>query len=197
MIMARYGARRPQNSRDPLPIMTVVCDDTKTASAYFNELKKEVKQRRTVNIIPAPHHGADGKSVVAHAESQKPDSPEPGDQVWAMIDLDTNPQLQPLREQASRAGVQLALSAPCFEVWTLAHLEDTGEGFTDCSAVLARVRTAWKTVTGIEFPPKKAQADYSKIMPLRDEAIARCRKRDESNSQSWTEVWKIVEAILA
>jgi hypothetical protein len=195
--MARYGARRPQNLHDPRPVITIVCDDTKTAGAYLRELKREVKSRRTVNIVPAPRHGADGKSVVEYAGSHKPEGPEPNDQVWALIDLDTNPRKHELRDHASRLGVQIAFSAPCFEIFTLAHLEDTGAGFTDCSAVITRIKAMWKAFTGVDFPQKKAQADYSRIIPLCNDAIARCSKRSEANSQSWTEVWKVVEAILA
>lgn len=90
--------------------------------------------------------------------------------------------------------MSVALSDPCYEVWTLLHLQDTGEMFVDCGAVLARIRQRWKTRFGQEFG-KKAQADYSKILADRATAAERARRHHQNGDQSWTEVYLLIDEI--
>ena len=79
------------------------------------------------------------------------------------------------QKNAAGKKYRVLLSNPCYEVWTLAHLTDTGEHFNDCKAVVSRIRTEWKKAFGSEFGPK-AQADYEKLMRYRDTAILRAEK---------------------
>jgi hypothetical protein len=176
-------------------VITVVCDDTRTAVRYFELLRLEFKEHKTVRVYPAPHCGASADDVIEFAIAKKPEYAEADDRTFVVVDLDTNPDERALRAACDSADLLLALSNPCFEVWTLAHLEDTGEAFLNCDAVLKRVKVRWKVEFNQELN-SKAQADYSKIMAFRDEAIRRTRQRNAKNSQSWTEVWKAVESIV-
>jgi len=117
---------------------------------------------------------------------------------WAVLDLEHE---KPRREQAQNAkrhaeseGVKVALSDPCYEVWTLLHLEDTGKRFEDCGKVLNRVKRAWKETFGQSLGPK-AQADFSKIIAWRVKAAERAKRHLKNKDQSWTEVYKIIEDI--
>ncbi|MHB1766929.1 MAG: RloB family protein [Phycisphaerae bacterium] len=204
----RYLFSRPSNIRNPLPVLVVVCDDTKTAFAYFTELKHEIKSLVTREVVKAPHHGAMPDDVVSMAIERLKSMGDEGSErnsdsrsaVWAIIDLEADPERQTqarnTKERAMSAGVQVALSNPCFEVWTLAHLIDTGEAFRDCQAVVQRIKAQWKCQFGTEFGNKKAQADYSKILPLRNQAVERCRRRCP-HDPSYTEVYKVVLCIQA
>jgi hypothetical protein len=193
----RYGARRNWQTQEVRAVITVVCDDTKTAVRYFDALRQEFKEHETIRVHPAPRHGASGDAVVQHAIDQKPKGQyaEADDGTFALIDLDTNPNRQALTDAAEAGGVQVLFSNPCFEVWTLAHLEDTGQAFVDCAAVLQRIKYQWRQRFGNEFGDK-SQADYSKLMPVRQAAVDRCRQRTSANSQSWTQVWRVVAFIL-
>jgi hypothetical protein len=204
----RFGLSRPRRIRPTLPIVVVVCDDARTAVAYFTELKREVKEKVTLQVVPAPCDGATPDDVVSLAikwgtelSSEAHHDPEDAKElVWALIDLEVEAQRQAQAHQAKKkaqqAGVSVALSMPCFEVWTLAHLIDTGEHFMDCDAVLARIRKEWKKRFNADFGRQKAQADYSKLMEHRDEAVRRARMRSAGTDQSWTEVYQVVEAVL-
>ena len=177
-------------------IITVVCDDTKTAVAYFNLLRQKAKKDLTVHVVPAPDCGADATKVIEHAASKRSTQPEDGDAVFVLIDVDTNPDVNAVRALGTTHGVTVLLSKPCYEVWTLAHLQDTGEAFADCAAVVRRIKAKWEDVTGQAFGTK-AQADYRKIMGERaSAAIARCQKRKQETDQPWTEVWRAVKAIV-
>ncbi len=185
----------------------IVCDDTKTAVAYFMELKRKVKQQLTLDIIKAPRHGATAQDIVdraaQYASNLHIDRPEHNsanrDIVWALIDLEgeANRQAQAnlVKGKANESDVQIALSNPCFEIWTLMHLADTGAAFVDCQAVVRRIRTEWKKVFGSEFNSQKAQADYHKLMQHRDTALARSKRRQQSHDPSRTEVYKVIESI--
>ena len=188
----RYGAGRTTGTRPVLPIIEVVCDDTRTAVAYFNHLKHEVSSKKIVKVVPAPSHGASADEVIELANTPS----DPGDATFALVDLDTNPNSSGFRDKAKAKDVTLLVSNPCFEVWTLAHLQDTGEAFLNCNAVLARLKQKWKDAYGSEMGPK-AQAHYEKLAASRHLAIERCKRRNPHTNPSWTEVWRAVEAILA
>jgi hypothetical protein len=191
----RYGAKRTVETRPVLPVIEIVCDDTRTAVAYFEVLKREAAGKKVVKVIPASSNGATASDVIKLARTPNPSEQEPDDDVFVLADLDTNPNIRIAHDQAAAKQVKLLVSKPCFEVWTLAHLLDTGEAFSDCDAVLASVKRKWKDQFGSEMG-KKAQAKYENLMPLRQLAIDRSKQRRPDIDQSWTEVWRAVEAIL-
>lgn len=201
----RYARPRPVNQREPLPVVVVVCDDTKTAPTYFNALAQKLKGKV---YLKAHGCGAMPADVLAEAKSKREgllekssaDAEHDKNVVWALIDVEGEQQRQnaawTAKESAENDGIKVALSKPCFELWTLLHLCDTGEAFSDCSAVIARLNAEWKKVFGKAMGPK-AQADFSKIRPKIDEATKRARKHRESNDPSWTEVFKVLEEIMS
>jgi hypothetical protein len=199
----RYGASRPYQTRPTLPVVTVVCDDTKTSVAYFTELKREVKAKVTVNVVPAPRCGASPDDVIKHAVGvvESIDPTQADDSTWILLDMEAErykqDQAQQAKKQAAENKVTVLLSNPCFEVWTLAHLVDTGEAFNDCAAVVTRVKAEWKKKFGDGFGKKKGQADYAKLMTFRNEAVRNANKRNSNRDGSWTEVFQVVEAIMS
>lgn len=205
-MQSRNRFTRPVATRKPLPIVVIVCDDSRTAVAYFTELKREVKHRVTVMVVEAPCHGATADSVIAVAKARAEELDRERDDadlsaVWALIDLESEPERQDSAgkeiKRASGTDVQIALSKPCFEVWTLAHLVDTVAAFKDCGAVLATVKSEWQKRFGSAFGKQKAQADYSKLMPYRSSAVKRCEQHRQRNDPSWSEVHLVVASIDA
>lgn len=202
MTQNRYGVARPVRIRATLPVVTVVCDDTKTAVAYFLELKRQVKAKVTVRVEPAPCSGASASDILDLATSLAGAlTPiEAGDSTWVLLDMEAEKYRRDQAEQAQRqAGkrVTVLLSDPCFEVWTLAHFVDTGEAFIDCAAVVRRIRTEWKKRFEASFGNKKGQADYAKLMPYLADAVRNAKKRSPSRDGSWTEVFRVVEVIMS
>jgi hypothetical protein len=201
----RYGCSRPSRTRPTLPVIVVVCDDTRTAVAYFNVLKRLVKDRLTLTVVPKPRDLASADDVVECAMAKLAElggdqSHDDADQqsVWALIDLEATPAQHAAANQAKtkgeKSGIKIALSKPCYELWTLLHLIDTGEAFNDCSAVIARLEKEWQKQFDQPFG-RKAQADYSKIIDLRMKAMKAARKHHESKDPSWTEVYRVIEEI--
>jgi len=198
----RYGSR-PMCSRPPLPIVVIVCDDARTAVSYFNVLKRLVKEKLTLTIVRNPHHRASAAEVVQCAEEQLQtlrlhDDDADQDSVWALIDREGTHDRQVAADNAKtrgeQSGVGVALSNPCYEVWTLLHLVDTGEAFVDCRAVVNRIEREWQARFMQPFRPK-APADYSRIVPNRARAAERARRHHQNGDPSWTEVYRVIEDI--
>lgn len=195
----RYG-RRPVGTRPVLPVIVLVFDDSKTAPAYFNLLKGEIKQYMTLKVISAPPRGWSPDQVVEQAVTERKDLDEERDAVWAVFDMEhikvARDNAEQAKVKAETKNVNVARSDPCFEVWTLLHLEDTGKHFKDCEQVIDRIKTLWKTEFGEPFE-QKAHADYSQIMGRRNEAACRAKQHHQKNPKdpSWTEIYKIIDAI--
>jgi hypothetical protein len=200
----RYGSR-PTQIRAPLPVVIVVCDDARTAVSYFNQLKRVVKEKLTLTVIRNPHDRASAAEVVKEAikrssalQKDKSHDEADEDSAWALIDLEGTPDRRRAALKAKRdakaGGIRVALSNPCYEVWTLLHLVDTGACFVNCQGVLDRIGHEWARRFRQPFGAK-AQADYSKIIGDRHQAAARAKKHREANDPSWTEVYLLLEDI--
>ncbi len=196
--MARFGARRPYEIRDTLPIIMIVCDDAKTAPSYFRELRSILREHCTVKVVPAMRHGATGPDLIEYAvQESKSLSDNQGVTVWVLVDLEMRSDSiafsKKSEKKASTLNLELLLSQPCFEAWILLHLTGTGQLFSSCDQVLQEVKKHWKNAFNQPFPQKKAQADYRKLMDRVESAIQNAKQHDSSNSQSWTQVWMVAE----
>lgn len=120
------------------------------------------------------------------------------DSVWALIDFEAEArrrkEARTAKTEGQKQGISVALSDPCYELWTLLHLQDTGELFTNCDAVCQRLAQLWKETFGEVFP-KKAQADCRKLLARRLTAVERAKQHHMNNDPSWTEVYKLIEEI--
>jgi hypothetical protein len=198
----RYRARKVEH-RPTLPVVVIVCDDTRTAPAYFGVLKREIRRHVSLNVVTAPSSSASPTDVVKRAIAEQAELVQDTDEedttaVWALIDLegqaDQRAQAKQAKELSDKQGVSVACSDPCYEVWTLLHLEDTGAQFTDCKAVLRRVKQCWKGRFREEFG-RKGRADYSKIIDSRHEAVTRAEAHWNQQDPSRTEVFKVIQEV--
>lgn len=202
----RYGSR-PVAVRPARPVIIIVCDDARTAVAYFSGLKRMVKERVTLNVIPSPCSSATPGQVVDRAQralaalqGERTHDESDRTAAWVVIDREHRPDLQRAADEAKSTaesnGISVALSHPCYEVWTLLHLLDTGAHYANCNAVFDRVKSEWARKFGQPLGPK-GQGDYAKIVPDRHEAAQRARKHHEAGDPSWTQVYLLIEAIEA
>jgi len=199
-------ASRRQDIRPTRPLMIILCDDSKTAPSYFRLVAQQEKQHVTIRVARNSCDQSSPNAVIDRAieeqrklcESQN-EGEESRDTVWALIDLEGGhiySKLTSPTEKAQQNDISIVLSQPCYELWTLLHLEDTGEHFQHCAAVLDRLRQRWKTKFGQQLGPK-AQADYSKILGNRPQAASRAKMHHDNNPRdpSWTQVFRIIEYI--
>jgi hypothetical protein len=121
-------SQRPSPSRSDA-LFLVACDDTYAPQQYLDFLRLSFVQ---VEVIPTPQ--GEGTSTLEAAllrlQRQLPNPLYPQDERWLVCDTDhrtRNPNhcrgfAQALQE-AKRAGIHVALSRPCFELWLLFHHE--------------------------------------------------------------------------
>lgn len=198
---------RRMESRAVAPRLIIFCDDTKTAPAYFSALKRYLSEKYStppiIDVKPAPKCGTTPKQLVEYVKASGAKMPltNQDDSVWVLSDLEgaskESSYISQLREkQTKHPHLRPVVSKPCFEVWTLHHLEDTGEQFSDCNAVNTKLKAAWKKKFYAALGNKKAQADYVKIVHLHKEAADRS-KRHRRSSHCYSEVYLIFDEINA
>ena len=198
----RNHYHRRAGVRPPAPRITIVCDDTRTAPNYFAALRKHLLSYHSappiLDVQRACHHGVMTEALIDFA-GKFTQGLGKDDSVWVLIDLETSEteprKVSDLRKRArGRKSLKPAISKPCFEVWTLHHLVDTGRKFKDCVEVNRELQKVWKKELKCHFGNKKAEADYSKIVGRYEAAAERSRKQRD-HGQCHSEVYLIIEEI--
>jgi uncharacterized protein YukE len=99
------------------------------------------------------------------------------DAVWCVMDVEHPTGLNAVRQAlALLKGQEIrpALSNPAFEVWLLAHFEQTGTVFADCDAVIRQLDKHWQRAFRRAYD--KVDSDiYQQLSHLTDTAIANAK----------------------
>ena len=108
------------------------------------------------------------------------------DKVFTLIDLEAEEHRKKQAHQAQvegkAKGVEVSLSNPCFEVWTLLHLVDTGKGFKNCREVTKEVKRVWNTKYD-QNVDLKLEIDCKRLLGLRTDAVKRAKKHHNHHSR--------------
>jgi len=134
--------RRRAAFRDPLPLVLVVCEGEATEPDYINGFRL-AQGANTVNVhVHSP--GGDPKMLVESAVAMRDSAAAEAkrrrdanlayDEVWCVFDVDGHARVDAARALAASAGIRLAVSNPCFELWLLLHLADHGAHATSAEA---------------------------------------------------------------
>ncbi|MEV4037185.1 RloB family protein [Streptomyces umbrinus] len=127
-------------------------------------------------------------------------------QVWCLFDRDQHRDIPTAFAQAKRAGVYVAYSHPCFELWRLLHYQDytsTFGGVCDGAAgLLKRQRGFAETYGNIRsLTPEDAkrikngqlERKYKKARQFAQRMNAECTSPDQTRWDTYTDVWRFVE----
>lgn len=128
--------------RDPLPLVLVVCEGEATEPDYINGFRL-AHGANTINVhVQSP--GGDPKLLVERAVAMRDSAAREAkrrrdanlayDEVWCVFDVDRHARVDAARALAASAGIHLAISNPCFELWLLLHLADHGAHATAAQA---------------------------------------------------------------
>lgn len=191
---------RPTQTRRYKRIFLISTEGGKTEPGYFGRLQNIIGYGKTELRLRKDTHRASPRDVLKRLrEAINKTSLHAGDACWCVIDRDQWPQevidelIQWATERpASGLVYGLALSAPKFELWLLAHFEDmVGNTHTGPSAVVQKLKC---------YLP-----DYDKTLnrwnPSGEDvrtAIRRCRDAfgDDIPSGIGTNMHCLAEAIL-
>jgi hypothetical protein len=139
------GPRRQRTRRREVIVFT---EGEATEVSYVDAIK-HLQSRFAVRVDD--RHGDPGALVplaIAHQRqlarlSREEGTPaEEAPQVWCMFDRDQHPGVDALIRQAIQAGVRVAFSHPCFELWLLLHFRVCG---APCGGVCASLVEAVST----------------------------------------------------
>ena len=137
MERARKNTDRGTKNKERKKIISIFCEGDKIEKKYFNELKKELKNKTIIiDVIPSKNDSSPKKiwdKIQEQFKSQEL-SKEYGDEAWLVFDVEnktpdperTN-QAKDIFEKCNNQTCFSAISNPCFEVWYLLHFEPINE----------------------------------------------------------------------
>ncbi len=105
-------------------LFIVACDDTYAPDQYFNFFRLP---RIQIKVIPTEDNTSHAEHVLNRLKQFEHDD---DDELWMLLDTDhctSGAHLKNFKNalrDARNAGVQVALSKPCFELWLLLHHVD-------------------------------------------------------------------------
>jgi len=188
--------------REPKRQFVLYCEGKNTEPDYFYALKA-VHLAALIEIEPVPAAGVPwtvAEKAIQHLSNirrRRRNSFEQNDEVWAVFDRDEHSRVYDAMQRCEKAGVGVALSNPCFEVWLILHFIDYNKP-DDRHKAQRHLREC----CGDYDPKTRKTADFSKFMPHILEAEQRaerlCKSRHEEgmpNGVSSTTVFKLTRAI--
>jgi hypothetical protein len=197
-LKARPLARGVGTLRDDR-LFLVACDDTYAPKQYFDFLRLSRVQIKVVETD-------DTKSAAVYVlERLKQFSVEDDDERWMVLDTDHCIQgshfpsfIQAITE-ARQAGIKIALSRPCFELWLLLHHVD--EGAVTALANAAETEVRLRQVLG-EYNKCNLKPEHYPLASIAA-AITRAERLDaqvqggDKPDGNTTRVYQLLKAILA
>lgn len=124
--------KRRQSLRSPKRKFVIFCEGSNTEPDYF----RAIKQRFVGAIIDIEILGAAGvpstiaRKAVAEIAAIRRDNRRSKqtfgnlDEVWAVFDEDAHPHVAQAIAKCRDAGVGVAYSNPCFELWLVLHIQN-------------------------------------------------------------------------
>jgi hypothetical protein len=120
--------RRKAPFRDPKRLIFILCEGKETEPNYFKAIRAK-KQRCNFKIeIPKNVNGTNPKKLLQYGKELKKD--DPNDIVWCVFDHDERPYLNEIIQKMKNAGLEVAFSNPCFELWFLLHYTYSSSNLT-------------------------------------------------------------------
>ena len=197
---SRLRRRRP--TREPRKRYLLFCEGEVTEPEYFSGWRRFLRSR-LISVEISPERGdplrlvegaVSAKRTAEREAKRERDENLRYDEVWCVLDVDDHARLGKARELADRHGISLAISEPCFELWGLLHYQDQW-AYAECSTVCEALRR--------HLPYYDKRLDFDAIRPqysqARERAIALDQQRDRTNGSSnpSTDVWRLVDSLLA
>ncbi len=172
---ARDSLRRRSPWRDPFPRFLIACEGKRTEKGYFLHIQHSERLPINLEIVNVNDPSALLDRVLqlkanSEREAKKfSDDTRLFDEVWCVFDVDQHPRLNQVKSRAQAAGVHVAISNPCFELWILLHFQDYRKAETSAKI---------QQLLNKHLPEYNKVLPCEQIMSLSPEAIARARKLD-------------------
>ena len=197
---ARNPKRKPQNQR----VFISAEGKNKTEVQYFKAFFKD----RNIRMIKETSTYTDPVQLVGALKRRMDDgnfNADLGDKAYCLIDADFDAKKDPIMKKAEKKaekyGIELIVSAPCFEVWYICHFECSTAKFISNNEVITKLRSFLKEYS------KSDENMYQKLKDKTKNAIQNAKKLEQECTSlkciphtvefsPSTEVYKVVEEFV-
>ncbi len=167
--------RRKVQSREPRNIVLIVIEG-ETERRYFDALRQRDSNVEIIMVKPGPTDPIKLMDACIYHVKEKEMDLSQGDVAICVFDIDENPseRIMGAIDMAADAGIIMAISNPCFELWLALHFQEVHHKITRREAFdLVNNHIANYSKTG----------DYREILiPRRQLAMARSEKLQKENT---------------
>lgn len=175
-------------------LVVIASEDTHAVKNYFDRFKAP---RVSVIVIPSQDGKCSPDWVLRNLDNFKATKDfEDDDKFWLCIDRDKWPValLSNLISECKKKGYEIAMSHPCFELWTYLHFSDLAQSFANCNELSSSMKDLLGGYT-------KRCCNASKIdESMVHRAVARAKMTDVADlipNVNCTRVYKILEHLLS
>lgn len=179
--------------RPLLAKMHIYCEGEKTEPNYIEKyLRKNFagnRRRELIRVEPTTKNTPLELVTEAIAHKKRPDCP-PGDQFWVVYDRESiqkYPDATHLKaiQKARAAGIDVALSNVCFELWLLLHFRDNTASFSSYDDLMgnSQLKAELKKI-GINKYDKGKAAVFDIVSDNIGEARIRAVKMNKATEKS-------------
>ncbi|MFP4156237.1 MAG: RloB family protein [Opitutales bacterium] len=194
------GIRRSSRPQRTKKFVVIAAEGKETEPRYFEAFTTPREAETQIKIVPNPKDESKPKEVLARLKRffNRNYSKARGDEAWMVIDRDEWPEedLRTVYKAAKKAGFEVLMSNPCFELWLYLHLRDHCPFIDrhDCQKKLAAVLPGYR-------PDSKGNYAIEPLMENLAQAIERAKAQDTKPHQPWptgqvTCVYMLVERLL-
>ncbi|MBC7977281.1 MAG: RloB domain-containing protein [Myxococcales bacterium] len=150
-----------------------MCEGEVTEREYFEAFRAWCKNPRVEIDFDGPagvpltlvNRAKDRRETADREANRRGDDFLRYDEVWCVFDVDEHPHVPDARDHARAAGLRLAMSNPCFELWLLLHFTHS-PGMQHRDDMQARLRALMPAV------PRK-HVDFEALIAGYDDAYRR------------------------
>jgi hypothetical protein len=177
--------RRSTSKRIPKRKFILYTVGERTEPDYFRALGRsatgalvdfEIIDGAGVPLTIAEAASARAKSLARHRKQRS--SFEESDQVWAVFDRDDHPHVADACQKCDGAGVGIALSNPCFELWLILHFSEFNRPDDR-----HKVQRYFESLCSDYDRTRRKTTDCSKLVPLLDQAEVRAKRQLEQRNR--------------
>ncbi|RMF70165.1 MAG: RloB domain-containing protein [Alphaproteobacteria bacterium] len=177
----RRGAslKRSRPHRPPRPRFVIVCEGKRTEPDYFRALKEHIGRTPLIEIkivegVNSPERVA-RRAIEERRREERKGGRYDGDQFWAVFDRDQDAHYYDAVSSCEKAGIGVARSNPCFELWLILHFQDYDNAVTSKGLQ----RDCERIIGGGYHHRKGKTTDFSPFMARLEEAESRAEQQFE------------------
>ena len=189
---SRRVGNRPQRQ-----LFLVVCEDSKSAPNYLNELRTHLRMSTAEVEVCGKECGSDPLSVINYAIARRDErklGKKPVDHVWCVIDVDSHTRLDQALDKARGNKLKVAVSSPCLELWYLVHFVPGDRHYKTFDQLKPHLKKH------LPEYDKGGSSPFATLWPHLEQATRNARRlcslrEQDPARESYTQVHLLVEAL--